>query len=404
MTKIVRFISISHTTASIRQREIFFIPEEEKLVVTKKLQNTFPDINGLLLLVTCNRTEIYFESETTSSTDLFDQFCSILGRKSMSNASLFSKSDDTIQSVQHLVEVSAGLRSKVLGDAEIICQIKKAYLLSRKVSLHGSLLERALQTVFKAHKRVRNETNFRDGTTSAAYRALKMIESSFGKQAKREMKILFIGAGDIVKQLFKYNGKFNYEQLFISNRTEEKAILLAKQYNCQIYDWQKVLSNDFEDFDVIIGAAGNSHHLIKTLDTSKSQRLLIDLGLPGTIDPVLGNSPGIEFYDLDTISTELERNKKKRMLAVSQVRKIEQEEVEDFIKWHAEAPLRALLGSFKIDINKQVQGFLSSITGKTDSRKVDIITARVLRRLANKPDLFYTKDRLQELIEKHSNY
>lgn len=144
MTKIVRFISISHTTASIRQREIFFIPEEEKLVVTKKLQNTFPDINGLLLLVTCNRTEIYFESETTSSTDLFDQFCSILGRKSMSNASLFSKSDDTIQSVQHLVEVSAGLRSKVLGDAEIICQIKKSVFVVQKGQLTWIITRKGL--------------------------------------------------------------------------------------------------------------------------------------------------------------------------------------------------------------------------------------------------------------------
>ncbi len=404
MTKVLRFISISHISAPIRQRELFYIPEEEKLAIIRQLQSTFPDISGLLLLVTCNRTEIYFESGNTSASHLVDQFCSLRGRNSMSNASLFYKSDDTITSVQHLVEVSAGLRSKVLGDAEIICQIKKAYLLSRKTNLQGSLLERALQTVFKAHKRVRNETNFRDGTTSAAYRALKMIEASFGKEAKREKKILFIGAGDIVKQLFKYNSKFNYEQLFISNRTEERAMLLAQKHKCQVYDWQKVLSNDFEDFDVIIGAAGNSHHLIKTLNTNKSQRLLIDLGLPGTIDPVLANKTGIEFYDLDTISVELERNKEKRMQAVSQVRKIEVEEVEDFVKWYSEAPLRTLLGSFKIDINKQVKGFLKNITGKTDSRKADIITARVLRRLARKPDLFYTKDRLKELIEEHSNY
>jgi len=404
MTKVLRFISISHISAPIRQREIFYIPEEEKLAVINQLRSTFPDISGLLLLVTCNRTEIYFESVTTSSSELIDKFCAFRSPDSMDNASLFNKSDETIQSVRHLVEVSAGLRSKVLGDAEIICQIKKAFLLSRKTSLQGSLLERALQTVFKAHKRVRNETNFRDGTTSAAYRALKMIESSFGNQLKSEIKILFIGAGDIVKQLFKYNGKFNYEQLHISNRTEEKARLLAKKHTAQIYDWHKVLANDFEDFDVIIGAAGNSHHLIKTLKTTKNQLLLIDLGLPGTIDPVLANRPGIEFYDLDTISVELERNKEKRMQAVSQVRKIEVEEVEDFIKWHAEAPLRALLGSFKIDIHKQVQGFLKNVSGKTDRRKADIVTARVLRRLAIKPGLFYSKDQLKDLIEEHSKY
>ncbi len=403
MTKALRFISISHSTASLKKRELFFIPEEDKYTVVKNLRSAFTDINGLLLLVTCNRTEIYFESGSTTSEDVVDRLCSILGQNSICKESLFTRSDDTLQTVQHLVEVSAGLRSKVLGDAEIICQIKKAYLLSRNEGLQGSVLERAVQTVFKAHKRVRNETNFRDGTTSAAYRALKMIETSFGKQAK-QLKILFIGAGDIVKQLFKYNAKFNYEQLYISNRTEQKAVLLAKQHNCHVYDWKKVLSNDFEDFDVIIGAAGNCHHLVKTMNSDKTHRLLIDLGLPGTIDSQLAHTPGIEFYDLDTISTELEKNKEKRMQAISQVRKIEQEEVVEFNKWYTEAPLRALLGSFKIDVNNQVQRFLESHSGKGDSGKATIVTDRVLRRLARNPELFYTKDRLQALIEKHSNY
>ncbi|MGB5647657.1 hypothetical protein [Muriicola sp.] len=350
MTKALRFISISHLTATLILREEFSIPEEEKPEVIARLKNAFPDITGLLLLGTCNRTEIYFESETTSSEDLLDTFCAILGRESKRNAHLFFQSNDTLQSVQQLAAVSAGLRSKVLGDAEIIGQIKKAYILSRKAGLQGSLLERALQTVFRSHKRVRNETNFRDGTTSSAYRSLKLIETSYGPTSRSSTKILIIGAGDIVKKLFKYNQKFKYQHLYISNRTEKNAALLAKQYNCQIYDWGKVMSNDFEDFDVIIGAASNCHHLIKELDNSKDRRLLIDLGLPGTIDPVLGNKAGIEFFDLDTISSEIANNKEKRFQAITEVKEIIQAEVDEFTKWFLEAPLRALLRTANIEI------------------------------------------------------
>ena len=120
-----------------------------------------------------------------------------------------------------------------------------------------------MQTVFKSHKRISNETEFRDGTTSVAYKSLKMISDTFGKDHRQSKKILFIGAGDIVKQLFKYNSKFDYNDIYISNRTEEKAILLAKRYDCNVYPWEKVLENEFIGFDVIISAASNCHRLNK---------------------------------------------------------------------------------------------------------------------------------------------
>ena len=104
----------------------------------------------------------------------------------------------------------------MLGDAEIIHQIKKAYHFSIAHKLQGSLLERALQTVFKTHKRISNETAFRDGTTSVAYKSLKVIRDCYSKTDAKSKKILFIGAGDIVKQLYKYNNKFNYNNILFS--------------------------------------------------------------------------------------------------------------------------------------------------------------------------------------------
>lgn len=397
---ILRYIGISHYTASVKQRETFHIPEEDKAEFIRRLRDLFPDINGLLLLATCNRTELYFESGRTATKEVLDYFISYFsGGISNPCPSLFSKSDHTLDSVRHLVEVSTGLRSKVLGDAEIICQIKKGYEISRGIGAQGSLLERAMQTVFKSHKRVRNETHFRDGTTSAAYKALKTIETSYGKQEAMQKKILIIGAGDIVKQLFKYKGKFGYHQIFVSNRTLEKAAYLAKKHGAFTYPWEKVRKNEFEDFDVIIGAAGNCHHLVNSMDGNTRSRLLIDLGLPSTIHPQLSSRPEVSLYDLDTISSELENNREMRLRAITAVQNITREEISLFEKWYAERPLRILLAQYKIKVRNLVEDFKSEGDGFSWENMIDLLTARVVRKIAKDPEHDYTNEQLYHLIE-----
>jgi glutamyl-tRNA reductase len=178
----LQYISISHKTASVIQREDYHISEEEKPRLVHLMHDTFIDLKGLFILSTCNRTEIYFESSIISASTIRDFFI-IYKVNSVSKASkkLFHFSNNTEDTIRHLLQVSSGLESLVLGDAEIIHQIKKAYQFSMAHQLQGSLLERALQTVFKSHKRTSNETNFRDGTTSVAYKSLKVLRDTYGK-------------------------------------------------------------------------------------------------------------------------------------------------------------------------------------------------------------------------------
>ena len=306
MNKSYRYISISHKTATTKDREKYHISEEEKEQLSHVLSTSFEDITGLFILATCNTTEIYFESVSTKSNTIIDfliDFKSI--KNTVSEKSLFLSSDDTELSIKHLLEVSSGLESLVFGDAEIISQIKKAHQFSMAHKLQGSLLERSLQAVFKTHKRISNETDFRDGTTSVAYKSLKVIRQSFDKDLVKSVKILFVGAGDIVKQLFKYNSKFNYNNLYVSNRSEEKAIILAQTNDCKTYPWANVISNNFDDFDVIISAASNCPNLIKNVPTADKKLLLIDLAVPCNIEKSLAQNNKIIFHDLDYISVEL---------------------------------------------------------------------------------------------------
>ena len=403
MNNILRSISISHLSAPVRERERFFFPEEEKKPFIRKTQEQLPDISGILLLVTCNRTEVYFESANTTTSEFLDFFLGYFhGKNKAGDHRLFTCTETSEKTAEHLLEVSSGLLSKVLGDAEIIAQIKKAYQFSLELGLQGSLLERTMQMVFRNHKRVRNETQFRDGTTSLAYKSLKIITQFFGKEEAEQKKILFIGAGDIVKQLYKYNGKFKFRKIAISNRTRKNALPLAKKYRSELYDWERVVVNDFDGFDVIVGAAGNSLHLVKKVNENTGPRLLIDLGLPSNMDPELATLKEVTLFNLDAISSDLESTREQRARAIDAVRAINREELLSFKEWLDDASLRHMLAQHKIFIQRNTAGYLKKNKNIIDPDKIDMVTNRVIRQLYHQKCRFTTEDHICELIEEQS--
>ncbi|MBT8300186.1 MAG: hypothetical protein KJO63_02530 [Maribacter sp.] len=405
MNNSLRFISISHQTTSVTQREVYHIPEEEKSTLITQICGNFTDISGLLLLVTCNRTEIYFESQVTSATVLRDFLVKqMAGSISTHSTQLFNYSNGTEETVRHLMRVTSGLASSVLGDAEIVHQIKKSYQDSIAHQLQGSLLERAMQTVFKGHKRISNETHFRDGTTSVAYKSLKVLSNTFDKISSKTKKILFIGAGDIVRQLFKYNSKFKFNNIYVSNRTEEKAMNLSQQHHSKVFSWERTLENDFEDFDVIISAASNCPQLIKQLPNRDENVLLIDLAIPCNIDKALGQKENILFYDLDTISVDLEETKQKRMAAIGEVTNILTEELEAYKKWLQDAPLRAFLAEYKIIVNQKVAQYFDANNKEPHKETIKTITDRVIRKLRKKTLRPISSEEMEMVIEEQSSF
>jgi len=399
--KSLRYISISHKTATVTQRAEYHISDEEMSDFVNLLCEKFNDISGIIILATCNRTEIYFESINTLANTIRDFLIEFKAQKNTPSAiQLFHTSNATDNTVRHLLEVSAGLESSVLGDAEIVHQIKKAHQFAIAHHLQGSLLERAMQAVFKNHKRISNETHFRDGTTSLAYKSLKIIKDSYDKTLVRNKKILFIGAGDIVKQLFKYNSKFNFNNIYISNRTEQRAECLSKEHQCKIYDWNKVLENDINDFDVIISAVSNFQHLIKKIPARKQKVLLIDLSVQGSIDRELALNNNVKFYDLDAISEDLQDAKQKRFAAIDEVNNIITQELSVYGKWVQEAPLRSLLAEYKIIINQKVVDYFEPYTEKG---KIEKVTNQIMRKLMHQTDTLPSSTEMNTIISEQFN-
>jgi glutamyl-tRNA reductase len=304
--------------------------------------------------------------------------------------------------VRHLLKVSSGISSQVTGDAEIVHQIKKTYLYSIEMKLQGSLLERAMQTVFRTHKRISNETAFRDGTTSVAYRSLKVVSESFRGSHAPTRKILLIGSGDIVRQLLKYNAKFNFQNISLSNRTRENAVSLAERHGCTLYEWEQVLRNEFDDFDVIISAVSNCRHLIRQIAPCGKKRILIDLAHPGNINSGLATQDGISFYDLDAISAELEETRDKRVSAIGRVNNIIAEELKAYADWYRDAPLRVILAEYKIVLTRKIEQFYDEQDAAYTEETIATVSHRVMRKLMQGGRTNMPPEVLDTMIREHA--
>jgi glutamyl-tRNA reductase len=394
-----RYLSISHHTAPVSRRERFHLDEAEKQRLTDALRKTYPDLNALLILVTCNRTELYFETEATRAVQVRDFFINWkLGEVKSEDQVDFRISDQTDDTVRHLLSVAAGLKSSVLGDAEIIHQIKKAYHLALEQRLQGSLLERCIQTLFRSHKRISNETGFRDGTTSTAYKALKLIGDTFGTEAPKK-RILFVGAGDIVRQLFKYNTKFGYSNIYITNRSEARAQKLADMFKVHFWGWDTLLANDLSGFDVIISAASHSPSLIFQGISNERKILLVDLAVPGNMAASLRNQPNVVLEDLDSIGAFLQQNRDNRTAATESVREIVEEEWGLYLEWHRMQPFRSLMASRKEKVLKQLnQSGLPENDSEAERKE---LANRIMRKVLKQREALHNDDQLSKIISEH---
>ncbi len=399
MKKSLGYFSISHKTAAVSQREVYQISEKEKLDLHEVIREGFPDITGLFMLVTCNRTELYFESSYTSAVTLRDFFIAYkVEDGTLPNKGLFDFSDSSEITARHLLQVASGLESSVVGDVEVIHQIKKAHLFSLSQHMQGSLLERAMQTVFKCHKRINNETHFRDGTTSLAYKTLKLVSDHSKSFPKNSKKILIAGAGDIVMQLFKYNSKFNFNNIYISNRTEERAKTIANQQQCKLFDWNRVVANDLEDFDIIISAVGHRQHLIKNIEAKHKKMLLIDLAVPTNIDKTLAKNKNITLCDLDCISQELESNLESRLNAIDGVNVIITEELSGYSEWLQEATFRESLAEQKRIVTQKLNTYFENNSFEYSEDLFKIVTNRIIKEIIKLNNPSITSEEIDVII------
>lgn len=286
-------------------------------------------LEEVFVLSTCNRTEIYgmaedvktlvslLCSETSGDSDTFLQLCYIKQGKA---------------AIEHIFEVGAGLDSQILGDYEIVGQMKLAVKFARERGFVGARLERLFNTVLQSSKAIKNETALSGGTISVSFAAIQFLREQLPQTSDK--KIVLLGTGKIgrntCKNLIDY---LDTRNITLINRTDDKAIQLAAELNIPYAPYTQ-LEQEVAAADIVIVATNADKVVItrKSLENS-SPKILIDLSIPNNIEPSAGNLPHITLANVDDLSRINDKTLQKRQAEVPKALQIIAAHISEFNEW-----------------------------------------------------------------------
>ncbi len=311
----ITVLSLSYKHAVLDVRADFQFNDEERKQWYSDL-HTIPGLKGGIVLSTCNRTEFYLETSAEFSPRDFIQEMQL--RKGTTIP------DDLFE----IMEVANGLHSMVMGDKQIIAQVKNAYRESMEAGRITTLLERMFQSVFRSYKRIHNETALHTGSRSISFIALKKIHKVIQRPAGY-ISILLIGAGEIAADFMKYATAKGF-RVTITNRTAERANALATRFNCGTISFDRFHDNLYA-FDVVVSCASMKGIITDAQLQPEQAPVLIDLTTYRSID--LKQPEGYTFFSLDDLGKERDLHDTLQAQAVEPARQIIAEEKTIFGQW-----------------------------------------------------------------------
>ena len=329
MTKSRKFyaVGVSHKTATIDHRGYFSLSDSQLHALF--LDAKEKGIQDLLLINTCNRTEIY--AWTFSDTELVELLCTHSeGTQDSFNKIGYSFEDE--KGIHHLFRVGTGLESQILGDFEIIGQIKQSFYRSKKMGLAQGNLERLTNSVIQASKRIKTETQISSGATSVAFASVQYILKNVRDIAQKN--ILLFGTGKIgantCENLVKHSQN---DHIVLINRTQEKAEKIAGKFPVQVKPFGELTASILESDVLIVATSSQKPTITADLIHNNKPLLILDLSLPRNVDPLLKDRPNTQVIHLDELSQITDATFEKRKKFIPQAEGILDEVKLEFLEW-----------------------------------------------------------------------
>ena len=331
----ISVIGLNHKSANIDIREKFaFSPDNASLLLRRiKKEN---NIHEVLVVSTCNRTEIYTDSESGSK-DLKGWLMTDKEYRSLAPHLYEYQEEDAIE---HLFKVVAGLDSMVIGESEVLGQVKTAYKIALENKTIDNKLKRLFEYSFSVAKNVRTNTDIGGNAISFMYTSILLIKKVFS--SVEEKKCLLIGAGEMTQLALKYLKSNNVNDITICNRKEEKGKKLASDNNCR-YSNLNNLSSIIHEFDVIITSTSSSLPLIGkgNIENALNKRnnssiVIVDLGVPRDVESQIKNLNNVYLYTIDDLGQIIEKNYKIREKSIKQAEEIIRFKIVEYKNWLSE--------------------------------------------------------------------
>ncbi|MBU0992401.1 MAG: glutamyl-tRNA reductase [Proteobacteria bacterium] len=336
MTEIV-LLGLNHKTAPVALREqLAFSGEEVHLALD--ILREIETLKETILISTCNRMEILFTTEEPDNC-VSSVLSTISDFKSIS-LEQFEKSIYVYQgdeAVSHIFKVAASLDSMVLGEPQILGQVKDAYRVATEKKISGVILNRLLHRTFNVAKRIRSETGIGDSAVSISYAAVELARKIFGNLD--EKKVLLVGAGEMAELAVEHLIRNKVEKIFVANRTFERAVSLSKRFHGEALKFEEIIPS-LEHVDIIVSSTGAPGFIIKKEDVKKilkSRRsrslFFIDIAVPRDIDPDINKLSNAYVYDIDDLKNVIDENLEERQKEALKAERIVDEAVIRFREW-----------------------------------------------------------------------
>ena len=321
------------------------LPEQSILLLQQAVIKKFP---GCIVLSTCNRTEIY--GICNHPHELIEMLCI----HTHGNMQEFIEHGYIYQgspAIEHLFKVAAGLDSQIIGDYEILSQLKQASRISKENNCMNNFMERVVNYALRSSKEIKTKTRLSSGTVSVSYAAIEIIKEKIPNVAGK--KILLIGTGKFGNHIGKNLKNYLSEcELFFTNRTDQKAMDLALQCNATSIPY-KNLANASDDADIIIvSSTADNYTVHPEFFKNQKSRLLLDLSVPQNVDPAVKNLKGVTLLNVDEISVILNKTILLRQAEVPKALAIIESTMQDAMEWYRRDSNSPLLRVIKAQLYK----------------------------------------------------
>jgi glutamyl-tRNA reductase len=358
-----------------------------------------PDIKEAMLISTCNRVEFLVVTENASgSAQEIKSFLADFRNTPLHEfeKSLYVREDD--DAVRHVFRVASSLDSMVLGEPQILGQIKTAHRLSTELETSGVILNRLLHKAFSVAKRVRTETGIADHAVSISYAAVELAKKIFddleGKGA------LLIGAGEMAVLALEHLVKNGVKRIFVANRTFERAVEVAERFKGTPILFKEI-GDGLLDVDIVISSTGASSYILTYKDVKPLVRrrrnrplFFIDIAVPRDIDPDINRANNVYVYDIDDLKGVIDKNIEKRETEATKGDRIVDEGVIQFGKWleaqEVTPTIVALRNKAESIRKKELAKTLSGTKSISEKERADIdrLTISICNKILHDPTIF----------------
>jgi glutamyl-tRNA reductase len=386
---------LSHHTAPVEVRERVAFAEKTLPDALDRLRHRPGMVEGMILS-TCNRVEVAVTADEHSDAEgSVRNFLAEASRVEPAWVSPYLYHFDGQDAVRHLFRVAASLDSMVIGEPQILGQLKTAYALAKEHGTLNGFLDLVMTRAFNVAKRVRTETEIGSSAVSVSYAAVELARDIFGSLAGK--RVLLIGAGKMAESAARHLRRAGVSDILVTNRTRERADAMAEEFRGRVVDYEEFF-HTLPEVDIVIASSGAPHWIINSeqmrgvISRRRNRPMfLIDIAVPRNIEPAVNQLDGVFLYDIDDLGRVVKNNLEGRRNIAQQAEEIITEEVERMmlrLKTCEVTPtiisLQEQLESLRIAEIERVRGKLGALTPQ-QQEAVEALTRGIINKIAHAP-------------------